>query len=156
MSASGHLDLVARCKQFLDAFILPAGDIAEPNGDSQCVTIAARGEMANDAAFSNYGLVVKEKPFGVGELELQKPARQAFIALAQHCLAPDEVAEPAGPLIRADGEAKSRFEHVILIGDVMAEMTIGLFEAQCVHCQQSRGPKLPRLAGLQQNRKNVL
>ena len=48
--------------------------------------------MTNDAAVSGYGLVVEEKHLGVGELELQKPAREAGVALAQHGLAPDEVA----------------------------------------------------------------
>ena len=48
--------------------------------------------MTNDAAVSKYGLVVEEQRLGVGELELQEPALEAGVALAQHRLAADEVA----------------------------------------------------------------
>jgi hypothetical protein len=41
-SASCYFDLVAGCKQFLDAFVLPARNVAEPDGDPQRVPIAAR------------------------------------------------------------------------------------------------------------------
>src|SRR5262245_34645510 len=60
--------------------------------------IASRGEMANDVAVPEYGLVVEPQPCGVGELELEETPRQAGVALAQHRLAADEVAEPAAAL----------------------------------------------------------
>src|SRR5262247_1577539 len=102
--------------------------------------------MTNDAAISKYRLVVEEQPLGVGELKLQKAARQASITLAQHGLAPDEVAEATTTLLDVHGKAEPRLEHVILIGDVVPEMTIGLFEAQRVHCQHPRRPKPLRAA----------
>src|SRR5262245_40703965 len=107
--------------------------------------------MANDAAISKYGLVVEEKSLGVGELELHKAARQACVGLAQHGLAANEVAETAARLVDFHGKAEPRLEHVILIGNVVPEMTIGLFEAQRVHCQQPRRPKPLWAARLQQN-----
>ena len=107
--------------------------------------------MTNDAAISEYGLVVEEKHLGIGELELQKAAREAGVALAQHGLAPDEVAEPATPLLDFHGKAEPRLEHMILIGDVVAKMAVGLLEAQCIDRQQPRKPKSLRAARRQQN-----
>ena len=44
---------------------------------------------------------------------------------------------------------------MILIGDVVAEMTVGLLEAQRLDRQQSRKPKPLRAARLQQNREDM-
>src|SRR5262245_30514511 len=106
--------------------------------------IATRGEMANDAAVSEYGLVVEEQARRVGELELEEAPRQAGVALAQHRLAADEVAEPAAALLGFHDKAQPRLEHMILVGDVVPEMPIGLLQAQRIQRHQSRGPKSQR------------
>src|SRR5262245_28351686 len=107
--------------------------------------------MANDPAISEYGLVVEEQPRGVGELKLEQAPRQARLALAQHRLAADEVTEPATAFLGFYDKAQPRLEHMILVGDVVSEMAIGLLEAQRIQRQQSRRPKSLRPACLQQN-----
>ena len=83
----------------------PARDVAKPDRYSERVPIAARRQMTNNAAISKHRLVVKEKPFGVGELELQKAASEARVRFAQYGLAPNEVAEPAALFLDFHGKA---------------------------------------------------
>jgi hypothetical protein len=50
-----------------------------------------------------------------------------LLALAQDRVAADEIG-----FLRADGKAEAGLQHVILVGDVMAEMAEGLFDAAAV------------------------
>src|SRR5262245_24041631 len=155
VAAPRHLDLVACGKQVLKTFARPARNVAEADSRSERVPIAAGREMADDATISENGLIVKEKPFGVGELELQQAAREACLALAQHGLATEEVTEAAARFVGLYRKTKPRLEHVILIGDVMPEMAVGLLKTQRIHRQQSRGPQPTRPTCLKQNRKEM-
>ncbi len=70
--------------------------------------------------------------FGVGQQELDQTTRQPLLALAQHRVAAQKIA-----LLRPDGKAKTGLEDMILVSDVMAEMTEGLLDAAGIHRMQS-------------------
>ena len=66
----------------------------------------------------------KSSGSGSRQPELHQPARQPGILLAQHGVAADEIA-----LAGLHGKAEAGLQHMVLVGDVVAEMAEGLFDA---------------------------
>src|SRR5690606_41634642 len=104
-------------------------NITQANRGAEMVTIGAGGDAADDSVARPDRLVVIEQRLGIGQPELQQPACQSLLLLAQHGIAPEEIAEAAARLVRFRGKAEAGFEHMVLIADVVAEMPIGFFDA---------------------------
>ncbi|OIQ69659.1 hypothetical protein GALL_487370 [mine drainage metagenome] len=105
--------------------------------------VVGRGNDADDLAIAHQRLVVKQHRLGVGQTELHQPPVQPFITLAQHRVTPDESA-----LLRADGKAQARLQHMILIGDVMPEMAERLLDPARIERVQTAEPH-PHICRLQ-------
>ncbi len=66
---------------------------------------------------------MEQQRLGIAQPELDQAAFQPGLAFLQHRLATDEIA-----LAGLDRKAQAGLQHMILVGDVMAEMAIGLFD----------------------------
>jgi hypothetical protein len=91
------------------------------------VAVIAGRHDGDDPAIAHHGFVVKQHRFGIGELKLDHATFQPCFAFPQYRVTPDEIG-----FLGADGKSESSLQHVILIGDVMAEMPERLFDAATV------------------------
>ena len=93
----------------------------------------------------------KSSGSGSREPELQQPAREPGVALAQHRVAADEVA-----LAGLHREAEPGLEHVVLVGDVVAEVAVGLLDpGSCPSRAGRRASARRSVAGLHQRLEDV-
>ena len=90
--------------------------------------VTAGTQVAHDLPVPQDRLVVIEQRLGVGQTELQQALVQPGVLFAQHRVAPDEIGFGG-----FHGKAQPGLQHVILAGDVMAEMAKGLFDPAAVH-----------------------
>ncbi len=89
-------------------------------------------DPAYDLAIPQNGLVVIEQRFRILKPELQQSPLQPRVPLSAHGVAADELA-----LVHVDRKSETRLEDVILIRDVMAEVTIRFFETAAIHRMQT-------------------
>ena len=96
-----------------------------------------RRKEARDLAVPADRLSVVDERFRVLEQELHHPPSQAGVLLLQNSVAADEGAVPAVGLARLDREAEPGLQHVVVVGDVVAEMAERLFDAAGIHGVQA-------------------
>ena len=87
---------------------------------------------ADDLAVAQDRLVVEEQRLGILQPELHQPALQSGLALPQHRVAADEIA-----LAGLHRKAEAGLQHMVLVGDVVAEMAEGLFDAAGIERMQA-------------------
>src|SRR5699024_4566975 len=126
---------------------LRTAHIAHADGAAEEVAIVARGDAAPDLAVAPYRFIVIEQRRRITQLELQQPPAQPLLALAQYGVAADEVAEGRARLLRLHRKAQSGLQHMIFIGDVMAEVAEGLLDAAGVEGVQAAEPQAMAFTG---------
>src|SRR5690625_3742620 len=106
--------------------------------------------MAHDLAAPPDGLVVIEQRLRIAQLELEQAAAQAFFPSPQDSIAAEEITEARARLLRLHRETQAGLQHMILIGDVVAEVAEGLLDPAGVESVQATEPQAVVFAGLQQ------
>src|SRR3546814_19561180 len=91
----------------------------------------------SDAAVAADRRVLVGKRRRVGEFELQQAAREAGLALPEYRVAADEGTEATAGLLRLHREAEAGLQYVVLVADVVAEVAVGLLDAQRVERVQA-------------------
>src|SRR5690606_27863657 len=87
-----------------------------------------------------------EERLRIAQLELQEAAAHSFRLLAQYRLPANEVAETRGGLFCLYGKAKTRLQHMILIGDVMDEVAGCLLDPARIEGMQPTEPQAMRFS----------
>ena len=109
------------------------------------MAIVARCQVADNLAVTNNGFVVVQQRFCFLKLELHHAHFQTLVFFSQYCIATDKIR-----LVGFYSEAEARFENVVFVGDVVTEMTIGLFYATGIHHMHSAQFQVKRCTGFKQ------
>ena len=83
--------------------------------------------VGGNLEFNHIAPAVQACAAGAGFGQQNQPPRQPLVLLAQHGIAADEIA-----LSRLHGKAKARLQNMVLVGDVMAKVAIGLLDPATV------------------------
>ena len=109
------------------------------------MTVVAGAEIPVDFAVAQDRLTVVEQRIGVLQQELQQSLIQALFLALDDGLATDKGSEAAFRLANLDGKAKPGLQHMVLIGDVVPEVTKRLFHPTAVENLHATKAQLPRL-----------
>src|SRR5690606_19305749 len=101
-----------------------AGHIAHGDGATEEMAVIARRDGIDNLAVAYNGFVVEHQRLGVLEAELHHPPCQSRLPGPEYGVSADEIS-----LGRLHGKAEPGFEHIILVGDVVPEMTKRFFDA---------------------------
>jgi hypothetical protein len=88
------------------------------------MAVIARGHDGDDLAVAHHRLVVEQHRLGIGQLELHHAAESPSSRWRSTASRPMK-----SPFCVLHGKAETGLQHVVLVGDVMAEMPEGLFDA---------------------------
>jgi hypothetical protein len=103
-----------------------------PMAAAECVAVIAGGHDGDDSPSRTSASLWNS--IGSGSVSWNCTSRRPspFLAFAQDGVAADEIG-----FLRAHGKAEAGLQHVVLVGDVMAEMAEGLFDAAAVERVQA-------------------